>query len=260
MKTKIITLVGAITALGLLAACGGEDKMSEKKSGYFYAIKATQQMQDDDFNNPGMLWADIGAENWGKADGEAGKSCASCHGDASKSMANVGATYPIFDKKTKKPLVVEERINRCRTDNMKAKAWKWESDEMMGMTMHVRMQARGKPVKVDVSGPMKPFWEKGKAFFERRRGQMDMACTNCHEDYEGVLIRANLLTAGMPNGFPTYRLKWQKPGSLHRRFAGCNDTIRAKKYGRGSPEYTNLEVYVTWRANGLPVETPSVRN
>ena len=30
-------------------------------------------------------------------------------------------------------------------------------------------------------------------------------------------------------------------------------------YKRGSPEYTNLELYLAWRGMGLKVETPSVR-
>ena len=87
-----------------------------------------------------------------------------------------------------------------------------------------------------------------------------MSCKQCHIDNAGKMARSNLLSNGMPNGFPTFRLKWQKIGSLHRRFAGCNKNIRAKPYKRGSPEYTNLELYLRHRAKGLPVETPSVRN
>jgi len=87
-----------------------------------------------------------------------------------------------------------------------------------------------------------------------------MSCKNCHMDYPGVKIRANVLTNGLPNGFPTYRLKWQKVGSLHRRFRGCNKNVRATPYKQGSDEYSNLELYLTHRANGVAVETPAVRN
>ena len=80
------------------------------------------------------------------------------------------------------------------------------------------------------------------------------------EDYAGGIIRANTLTQGQSNGFPTYRLKWNKVGSLHRRFRGCNKQVRATPYGYGSDEYVNLEVFLNARGNGLPVETPAVRN
>jgi hypothetical protein len=123
-----------------------------------------------------------------------------------------------------------------------------------------KLQSRGMPVNVSIAGPAKKFYNKGKAFFNKRRGLLDMSCKNCHVDNSGNMIRSNLLSEAQPNGFPTYRLKWQKVGSIHRRFAGCNKNIRAKPYKRGSPEYTNLELYLMHRANGLRVESPSVRN
>ena len=115
-------------------------------------------------------------------------------------------------------------------------------------------------MNVAIDGHSAPFFEKGKKFFNQRRGQLDMSCKNCHEDNAGNYARANLLSEGQGNGFPTYRLKWQKPGSLHRRFRGCNKNVRAKPYKSGSDEYNNLELYVAWRGRGLPVEAPAVRN
>ena len=48
-------------------------------------------------------------------------------------------------------------------------------------------------------------------------------------------------------------------GSIHRRFRGCMNNIRAKPYKRGSDEFTALELYVASRGQGLRVETPAVR-
>ena len=143
---------------------------------------------------------------------------------------------------------------------MQAKPWKYESDQLLAMTVYVRHQSHGMPMNVSVDGDAIPFFKKGEAFFNQRRGLLDMSCKHCHEDNPGHLARANLLTQAQTNGFPTYRLKWQKVGSTHRRFRGCNKNIRAKPYGYASDEYTNLELYVAWRGRGLPVETPSVRN
>ena len=74
------------------------------------------------------------------------------------------------------------------------------------------------------------------------------------------MIRADLLSQGHSNGFPTYRLKWQGMGSLHRRFKGCMDQVRAAPYKRGSDEFLALELYLATRGAGLSVETPAVRN
>lgn len=231
----------------------------DKRSGYTFAEPETRAIQDDDFQNPAFLWMERAIPLWTKAEGEAGKSCASCHGKAEEGMKGVGARYPQYDAKAGKIVNIEQRINICRTDNMKAAAWKYESDELLGMTTYVRHQSRGMPVAVSVDGPAKPFFDKGKEFYNQRRGLNDLACKHCHEDNAGNLIRTELLSQGMANGFPTYRLKWQRLGSLHKRLAGCNEEIRAEPYALGSEEYTNLELYLAWRANGLAVETPSVR-
>jgi len=237
----------------------GKYKVGDRRTGYTYLSEATKEIQNDDFANPAFIWVDDGAALWNKVEGKAGKSCASCHKDASSSMKGVGARYPIYNKKLGKMQNLEQRINQERVENMKAKPFKWESREMLATTIFVRYQSRGMPVNVKIDGDAKPFFEKGKAFYNQRRGQLDMACKNCHIDFPGTMIRANRLSQGQSNGFPTYRLKWQKVGSLHRRFRGCNKQVRAKPYKAGSDEYVNLELYLAWRGRGLPVETPAVR-
>ena len=256
--TKYITTTAGLLGLGaVLMACSPSG--SELKSGYFYATPETQAMQDDDFSNPAFIWVDIGAEQWSTVDGEAGKSCESCHGDAA-SMKGVATKYPLYNAEDGKMRTLEHQINYERTERMKAKAWKWEGDEMLGMAAYVKNQSKGMPMNVSIKGDAAPFYELGKAFYMQRRGGLDMSCSNCHIDYPGVKIRANVLSSGLSNGFPTYRLKWQKIGSLHRRFRGCNSNVRATPYNQGSDEYTNLELFLSHRSNGLPVETPAVRN
>ncbi|WP_341913230.1 sulfur oxidation c-type cytochrome SoxA [Ferrovibrio terrae] len=232
--------------------------VGDKFSGYVFASPETQTMQDDDFENPGMLAVQDGEAEWSKVAGSAGKSCASCHNDA-KSMKGVAVAYPKYEPKVGKLANIEQRINLCRTENMKAPALRWESKELLGLTALVEYQSRGLPISVRVDGPAKPFFEEGKKFYYTRRGQMDVACAHCHEANAGMNIGVENLSQGQSNGYPTYRLKWQAFGSLHRRFEGCNEEVRAQPYPRGSDEYTNLELFVAWRGNGLKSEAPSVR-
>ena len=233
--------------------------VGDKRTGYVFLTPDTRDIQDDDFANPAFVWVDTGEELWSTVDGKAGKSCASCHGDAGKSMKGVGAAYPKYASEVKKLMALQHRINWERENRMQAKPWKWESSEMLGMTAYIKLQSRGMPVNVKIDGPAKPFYEKGKKFYNQRRGMLDMACANCHLGYPATMVRSNLLSQGMPNGFPLFRLKWQTLGSLHRRFRGCNTQIRARPYKRGSEEYTNLELFIMDRAKDLPMETPAVR-
>ncbi len=277
MNYKSLMAVMAVVGTGLIAsACTQQASTSvphpydEVWSGYSTATPQTQAMQDDDFENPFMPYVDASAELYATPQGEANKSCQDCHGapDDAKGgpmgipMKGVGARYPIYDYESHKPINVELRINKCRTKYQKAKPFKYESDDMQGMSGLVVMQSRGMPrvTTADQNGDeLYNAFLQGQAFYYQRRGQLDLSCKHCHEDNAKILVRAELLSQGQSNGFPTYRLKWQKPGSLHRRFRGCNKNIRAEPYAYGSEEYLNLETYLAWRGKGLPIEGPSVR-
>lgn len=251
-----------LLGVGMICASLADDLAKHiagpEKSGYLFAAQETRDMQDDDFNNPGFLWVERGEAAWRKMEGAAGKSCAACHGDV-KSMRGVAASYPKVDRKLGKLIDLEQRINLCRAEHMQAPALAWESDALLGLTTLVKLQSRGLPMKVAVDGPAQPYWERGKAFYYGRRGQLGLACNNCHEDNEGKMLRADPLSQGQSNGFPTYRLAWQKLGSIQRRFQECNSQVRAEPYPLGADEYVALELFVAARGQGLPIETPSVR-
>jgi len=229
-------------------------------SGWRFRSKETQALQMDDFENPGFPMVDLGKSLWTKVDGKAGKSCASCHQDAETTMKGVRANMPKWHEGKGKPQALEHHINMCREERMQAKPWKWESNEMLGMTAYVGLQSRGMPMSVKTDGKMQPWWDNGKKLYYTRVGQLDMSCAGCHEDNTGRMIRADHLSQGQINGFPLYRFKWSKMGSIHRRFKGCMDNIRATPYKRGSDEFVALEIYVASRGAGLSVETPAVRN
>jgi sulfur-oxidizing protein SoxA len=231
----------------------------DKKSGYVYAEPQTRAIQDDDFTNPGFLWIDKGRTLWTRVDGTMGKSCAACHGADAVELKGVAAHYPKYDAKLGKLIDIEQRINLERTDKMGAPAFAWESEDLLAMTAFVKLQSRGMPVDVATGGPAHPFWLKGKQYYETRRGQLDMACAQCHVQNGNRKLRTETLSQGQTNGFPTYRLSWETLGSVQRRFRECNSQIRAEPEPYGSDDYIALELYVASRGQGLPVESPSVR-
>ncbi len=143
---------------------------------------------------------------------------------------------------------------------MKAEPWKFKSQELTDMTSFVRFQSRGMPVAVRTDGPMSPWFERGKTIYYTRYGQLDLACESCHERNNGKFMRADFLSQGQTNGFPTYRLRDQRLVPLHERFEGCMFDVRAQPFKPLSDDFVALELYVAWRGIGLPVETPSVRN
>jgi sulfur-oxidizing protein SoxA len=259
---SVIVAFAAVLAVSSIVSSAPDIKnfiVGDKKSGYVYAEPETRAMEDDDFNNPAFLWVDQGKELWSKVEGTAGVSCASCHNEASNTMKGVGATYPKFVPAIGKVVDIEQRINYERTHRMGAAEWAWESPELLAMTAFVKLQSRGMPVRVAVDGPAHATWLRGKAFYETRRGQLDMACAQCHIQNPERKLRSEILSQGQSNGFPTYRLAWGTLGSLQRRFRECNNNIRAEPLPYGADDYIALELFVASRGNGLPVESPSVR-
>jgi L-cysteine S-thiosulfotransferase len=61
------------------------------------------------------------------------------------------------------------------------------------------------------------------------------------------------------NAYPAYQLEWQGVGSLQCRIRACYYGVRAEMPDYGAPELLDLELFLAWRARGLPVETPGVR-
>jgi sulfur-oxidizing protein SoxA len=233
----------------------------EVRSGWLYREAETRALEADSFQNPGMLYVERGEEIWNAVEGTMGKSCASCHQDASVTMKDVGAHFPKWDADAKRPINVELQIDKCRVENMGAEAYKFDSDDQKALTTYIKYQSLGTPVSIDLAaGDMQSWWDKGKQEYYTRTGQLNLACASCHEANAGRYIRADHLSQGQVNGFPTYRLKDGDMVSLHGRMRGCVRDTRAETPKAFSDELMALEVYVTWRGAGLSVETPSVRH
>ncbi|WP_193177509.1 sulfur oxidation c-type cytochrome SoxA [Oricola nitratireducens] len=234
--------------------------LDELISGWHYRTVETRALETDSFENPGMLGVEDGEQIWNTVEGTEGKSCASCHGDAAESMKDVGAHFPKWDAESGRPINIELQINKCRTERMGAEAYKFDKGGQKPLTAYIKRQSLGTPVSIDLSqGDMQSWWEKGKEMYYTRTGQLNLSCATCHEDHNGQFIRADHLSQGQINGFPTYRLKQGALVSVHNRFRGCIRDTRAEMPAAFSDELMALEVYVTWRGTGLSVETPAVR-
>jgi sulfur-oxidizing protein SoxA len=242
----------ALASLVVLAA-------TEKHSGYQDASPETRAMQDDDTSNPGFLWVQQGESLWSERTGSAGRSCADCHGTAPTAMRGVAARYPAFDAHLGRPITLSQRIQQCRVERQEASPLTPDSDALLGLSAYVGLQSRGMKMQVAVDGPMRPFYEAGKALFNARQGQFNLSCAQCHDDLAGQRLGGSVIPQGHPNGYPEYRLEWQAMGSLERRIRNCMVGVRAEPFADDALDLVELELYLGARANGLHVETPAVR-
>jgi sulfur-oxidizing protein SoxA len=252
-----VLLIAAAVAAAQVAA--GEIAPAERRSGYSFMTPDTQAIQNDDTANPGMLWVLDGETLWNNRANPAAKACADCHGDAGAGMKGVAARYPALDPALGRPVDLEQRINLCRSRHQQATSLDYESHDLLALTAYVARQSRGAAISVGVEPALEPFVARGRELFMQRQGQLNLACSNCHNDNWDKHLAGSAITQAQPTGYPLYRLEWQSLGSLQRRLRNCMIGTRAQAYDYGAPELVELELYLMSRAQGMPVETPAVR-
>ena len=255
--TIVVLLIVIGFALAPLAAT--EIAPNERRSGYTFMAPDTQAIQDDDTANPGMLWVLDGEALWKTRAGSADKACADCHDNARVSMKGVAARYPAYDRTIGRPVNLEQRINICRARHQNASPLVYESRELLALTAFVAEQSRGAAVTPATTPELEPFMKRGRDFFMKRQGQLNLGCANCHDDNWDKHLAGSAVTQAMATGYPLYRLEWQSLGSLQRRLRNCITGMRAQNYDYGAAELVELELYLMSRARGMPIETPAVR-
>ena len=247
----------AIICMSSIAFAATPPRPSPPKNGSEFQSADVRALQSDDFANPMALWVERGKAFWSRP--YQGRSCAGCHGDAARSMKGVAARYPRYDAGAGEVIDLSRRINGCVVGGLGAKRLDAESDDLLGLEAYVALQSRGMPMNVSIEGAAHATWEKGRALYFTRIGQLNLACTNCHDASWGKTLLAETVSQGQPTGWPAYRLEWQRPGSLQRRLRACFNGVRAAMPPYGSPDLVALELYLAWRAQGLPMEAPAVR-
>jgi len=252
-------LAVAVASLAFAAAAQQPPRPQPLLAGTAFQSPEARQMQLDDFANPGLLWVERGQRLWSEPRGAAGKSCASCHGEAGQSMRTAAAHHPRYYPAAGQVLDLEGRINRCVTENERAPALAWESEELLSLAAYVARQSKGAAIDAPLEAPARDLYERGRHLYFERQGQLNLACTNCHDMNWGKTLFAERISQGHPADWPAYRIEWQTLGSLQRRLRACYFGVRAELPAFGSQDLLALEVYLAARARGLELSPPGVR-
>ena len=206
-KLPVILISGVLLALssGVLLA-------NEAKSGYEFIKPATRAMQDDDFENPGMLMLEQGQELFNEEQNGISKACSDCHGQNGLEMDTKSiARYPVYDASNGGIVTLQQSISNCR-DNIGRKPLPANHTELIALETFVRNKAAGEAVNVQTDGPMAELLNKGQNLYQTRFGLIDMSCSHCHDLYPGQMIRGQKIsqaraTASRPTGWTSVRLQ-----------------------------------------------------
>ena len=233
-----------------------------KLGGNAFLSPGLLKLQADSANSPVTLWLDRGSAAW--ANTSSGLSCQSCHG----AVDTLKASAPSFPRLTingQTLINLEDQIVACMNRNRRhgQPGIKLEDDDVLALSTLLHDAAKGMAINVKAPPDHAAQWqarlESGTQLFARRIGRMNLACVHCHDQNVGKQMRADVISPGNPTGFPIYRMSWQKMGSVDRRLRACYSGVQAVIPPSGDPALRDLELYLKVRANGMPLDGPSIR-
>jgi sulfur-oxidizing protein SoxA len=170
--------------------------------------------------------------------------------------------YPKFDTKTGQVITLELAINQCRSAHGETPL-PYKKGDIAKISAYMASTSEGQRIDIKIPDDKRALqaYESGKKYYYSKRGQLNFSCANCHVQNVGRKARSETLSSslGHTTHFPVYRLKWESFGTLHRRFDSCNKQVRAQPLAGQSEEYRNLEYFLTYMSNGLPINGPASR-
>jgi L-cysteine S-thiosulfotransferase len=229
-----------------------------RSSGNVYLSAQLQALQNDSNKNPIALWLDRGHSLWQAQ-------CQSCHAGL-ESLKHSAATFPRLSADGKTLRNLEDQIVQCQQRNANTTATAataHENDDVLALSAALHQAAQGERISVAASAGQDAAWQarlqSGQQLYQTRMGRINLACMHCHDQKVGAHMRADVITQGHPTGFPIYRMTWQTLGSTERRLRACYSGVQAPLPNAGSWELRDLELFLKLRANGMPLDGPSIR-
>lgn len=174
---------------------------------------------------------------------------------------NAVGNYPYFDETLGKVVSFENAINACLRANGEAEMAYGEREPMGVLTAYARTLSDGMRIDIRVDSPgAAAKYEAGRNLFFRRIGQLNAACAGCHLYNAGKIMRMEIISPalGQATHWPIFR-GGEELMTFQGRFKRCMEQMRAVPYGFDSDEWNNLEYFLTYLSNGLPLKSAVFR-
>jgi sulfur-oxidizing protein SoxA len=225
-----------------------------------YAVNEEMRKQWTDIMQfpPYEIALDEGHAEWDKPFAN-GKHYADCFDNKGEGIRQ---TYPRFIAETGQVETLEGAINRCRVENGEKPL-----DPMTGLMASLAAvmseSSRGKPFAIAIPDDPRALaaYDRGKEFFYSRKGQLGVSCASCHMSPAGERMRGDILAPalGILAAMPIYRSDWGSMGTSIRRISTCSSQTRAVPLKADDEDYRDVEYFLSYMSNGIPVVGPGTR-
>ncbi len=180
-----------------------------------------------------------------------GRTLAACFPNGGRRIA---ANYPQFDTRLKRIVTLEMAVNQCLKAHGEAVYDPADAQTMGAVTAYLRSLSNGVKIAVRVPAAAEERFEQGRRLYFTRMGQRNFACASCHIQGAGRHFTDTPLSPviGQATHWPVVR-----DGSavtLHARIRECLDLMGAAPFAAGSEELNQIEYFLAYLSNGLPLK------
>lgn len=241
------------------------------------ALERYRAMISDPMSNPGYLAVDRGEDLWKLVRGAKNVSLEGCDlGLGPGVLEGVYARLPRYFADADRVMDLETRILWCMrevqgldtTDIVRRRfSAPGRDSDMEALVFYVAEKSSGQTFQAPRAHPREQeAIALGEAMFYRRSGPMDFSCQTCHQ-VEGARIRLQKLpmfdrpedARAAIGSWPTYRVSQNAPRTMQHRLWDCMWQMRLPDVGYTSDLVTGLVAYLTAKAEGGTIQTPSIK-
>ena len=187
-----------------------------------------------------------------------GRRFADCFADGGR---NVVGNYPYYDAAAGRVITFEAALNRCLKDNGEPEMAYGQRSPMGVLTAYARTLSDGMRMNVKVDSPAaRAHFEAGRDLFFRRIGQLNAACAGCHLHHAGSTMRMEIISPALGHAthWPIFR-GGEELMTFQGRFKRCMEQMRAVPFGYDSVEWNDLEYFLSYLSNGIPLKSSVMR-
>lgn len=220
------------------------------------SMDASAKSQYDDIMSfpPFSIDVDEGQKLWEKPFRN-GRSFSSCFPDPKGANA-----YPYYDTTSHRVVTFENAVNACLEKNGE-KPLEYGGLQMGRLTSYAKSLSDGMKVDVRVEGKEAlSAYHEGKRYYYAKRGKQGFSCASCHVDNAGKVVHGDRVSMmiGQATHYPEF-IAGTELLTLQQRFQNCAKNAGEKPLKIDSEEYNDLEYFMTYMSDGLPMQTPVFR-
>jgi sulfur-oxidizing protein SoxA len=166
----------------------------------------------------------------------------------------VAAFYPQYDARVKRVVTLEMAINQCRKVHGETLYDPADPATMGAVTAYARSLANNMKMAVRVPAAAESRFEQGRRMYFTRMGQRNFACASCHVQGAGKRFDGVALSPAIGQATHWPEIRDGAPLTLQARVRECLELMGAAPFPAGSDELNDVEYFLSYLSNGLPLK------